>query len=43
MLWTQERVILLVGNKGDLVDLRVVPTEDAVKFAEGQGLFFSDT
>ena len=36
-------VIMLVGNKGDLVDLRVVPTEDAVEFAEDQGLFFSET
>ncbi|CAJ2663087.1 ras-related protein RABA3-like [Trifolium pratense] len=36
-------VIMLVGNKGDLVDLRMVPTEDAVEFAEDQGLFFSET
>ncbi|TKY64116.1 Ras-related protein RABA3 [Spatholobus suberectus] len=36
-------VIMLVGNKADLVDLRVVPTEDAVEFAEDQGLFFSET
>lgn len=36
-------VIMLVGNKGDLVDLRVVPTEDAVEYAEEQGLFFSET
>lgn len=36
-------VIMLVGNKADLVDLRMVPTEDAVEFAEDQGLFFSET
>jgi len=36
-------VIMLIGNKGDLVDQRVVHTEDAVEFAEDQGLFFSET
>lgn len=36
-------VITLIGNKADLVDLRAVPTEDAVEFAENQGLFFSET
>ncbi|KAF8379771.1 hypothetical protein HHK36_029220 [Tetracentron sinense] len=36
-------VIMLIGNKADLVDLRAVPTEDAVEFAENQGLFFSET
>ncbi|KAF2313304.1 hypothetical protein GH714_010271 [Hevea brasiliensis] len=36
-------VITLIGNKADLVDQRVVPTEDAVEFAENQGLFFSET
>lgn len=36
-------VIMLIGNKADLVDLRAVPTEDAVEFAEDQGLFFSET
>ncbi|CAI8615751.1 unnamed protein product [Vicia faba] len=36
-------VIMLIGNKGDLVDQRVVQTEDAVEFAEDQGLFFSET
>ncbi|KAL6982136.1 Ras-related protein raba3 [Sarracenia purpurea var. burkii] len=36
-------VIMLVGNKSDLTDLREVPTEDAVEFAEDQGLFFSET
>ncbi|KAH1149573.1 hypothetical protein GLYMA_16G021800v4 [Glycine max] len=36
-------VIMLVGNKADLVDQRMVPTEDAVEFAEDQGLFFSET
>lgn len=36
-------VIMLIGNKADLVDLRVVPREDAVEFSEEQGLFFSET
>ncbi|KAK3036073.1 hypothetical protein RJ639_029826, partial [Escallonia herrerae] len=36
-------VITLIGNKADLVDLRVVPTEDAVEFAEDQGLYFFET
>ncbi|XP_058086273.1 ras-related protein RABA3-like [Magnolia sinica] len=36
-------VIMLIGNKADLTDLRVVPTEDAVEFAEEQELFFSET
>ncbi|XP_061372866.1 ras-related protein RABA3-like [Gastrolobium bilobum] len=36
-------VIMLIGNKGDLVDQRVVHAEDAVEFAEDQGLFFSET
>ncbi|KAH7578088.1 hypothetical protein JRO89_XS01G0339100 [Xanthoceras sorbifolium] len=36
-------VIILIGNKADLVDLRAVSTEDAVEFAEDQGLFFSET
>ncbi|XP_050235552.1 ras-related protein RABA3 [Mercurialis annua] len=36
-------VITLIGNKADLVDQRAVPTEDAVEFAEEQGLFFSET
>jgi len=36
-------VIMLVGNKGDLVEQRMVATEDAVEFAEEQGLFFSET
>ncbi|KAI4328951.1 hypothetical protein L6164_021261 [Bauhinia variegata] len=35
--------IMLIGNKGDLVDQRAVPTADAVEFAEDQGLFFSET
>lgn len=35
--------IILIGNKSDLVDARAVPTEDAVEFAEDQGLFFSET
>ncbi|GFY81545.1 RAB GTPase homolog A3 [Actinidia rufa] len=36
-------VIMLIGNKSDLADLRAVPTEHAVEFAEDQGLFFSET
>lgn len=36
-------VIMLIGNKVDLADLRAVPAEDAVEFAEDQGLFFSET
>uniref|UniRef100_A0A5B6ZY98 Putative Ras-related protein RABA3 n=1 Tax=Davidia involucrata TaxID=16924 RepID=A0A5B6ZY98_DAVIN len=36
-------VIMLIGNKADLVDLRAVPTEDAVEFAEDQSLFFFET
>lgn len=36
-------VIMLIGNKADLVDLRGVSMEDAVEFAEDQGLFFSET
>ncbi|CAK7348668.1 unnamed protein product [Dovyalis caffra] len=36
-------VIMLIGNKADLVDLRAVPKEDAVEFADDQGLFFSET
>ncbi|KAE9598050.1 hypothetical protein Lal_00004113 [Lupinus albus] len=35
-------VIMLIGNKGDLVDKRIVPTEDALEFAEDQCLFFSE-
>nr|XP_027108548.1 ras-related protein RABA3-like [Coffea arabica] len=36
-------VIVLVGNKADLVDLRTVPAEDALEFAENQGLLFFET
>ncbi|KAL1350325.1 hypothetical protein HN51_014429 [Arachis hypogaea] len=36
-------VIMLIGNKGDLVEKRAVRTEYAVEFAEEQGLFFSET
>ncbi|XP_020114965.1 ras-related protein RABA3 [Ananas comosus] len=37
-------VVMLVGNKADLAAAgqRAVPTEDAVAFAEEQGLFFSE-
>ena len=34
--------IILIGNKSDLVDMRAVSAEDAVEFAEDQGLFFSE-
>lgn len=33
---------MLIGNKADLADKRAVPTEDAVEFAQDQGLFFSE-
>ncbi|WCJ22474.1 hypothetical protein M5689_004562 [Euphorbia peplus] len=36
-------VIMLIGNKADLTDQRAVPTEDAVEFADEQGLFFFET
>ncbi|KAM7261050.1 hypothetical protein ACFE04_026525 [Oxalis oulophora] len=36
-------VIILIGNKADLVDHRAVPMEDALEFAEAHGLFFSET
>lgn len=36
-------IIMLIGNKADLIDGRQVPTEDAVEFAQDQGLFFSET
>nr|CAD1822539.1 unnamed protein product [Ananas comosus var. bracteatus] len=36
-------VIMLVGNKTDLVDQRTVPTEDAREFAEKENLFFLET
>lgn len=36
-------VIMLIGNKGDLTDQRAVPAEDAVEFADEQGLFFFET
>lgn len=36
-------IITLIGNKADLVDLRAVPSEDAVEFAENQGLLFFET
>lgn len=35
--------IILVGNKADLGHQRAVSAEDAVEFAEEQGLFFSET
>ncbi|CAL9165070.1 unnamed protein product [Musa hybrid cultivar] len=35
-------VIMLIGNKSDLAEKRAVSTEDAVEFAEEQGLFFSE-
>ncbi|KAF5743890.1 ras-related protein RABA3 [Tripterygium wilfordii] len=36
-------VMAMTGNKADLVDERAVPTEDAVEFADDQGLFFFET
>ncbi|XP_039119463.1 ras-related protein RABA3-like [Dioscorea cayenensis subsp. rotundata] len=36
-------VVMLIGNKADLVNQRAVSTEDAIEFAEEQGLFFSET
>lgn len=36
-------VIMLLGNKADLAAQREVSKEDAVEFAEDQGLFFSET
>ncbi|KAK3428504.1 ras-related protein RABA3 [Eucalyptus grandis] len=37
-------VIMLIGNKADLAgDMRAVPMENAVDFAQDQGLFFSET
>ncbi|KAJ0444504.1 putative small GTP-binding protein [Helianthus annuus] len=36
-------VIALIGNKVDLEDKRAVPSEDAVEFAENQGLYFFET
>ncbi|KAE9450011.1 hypothetical protein C3L33_18089, partial [Rhododendron williamsianum] len=36
-------VIILIGNKTDLENLRAVPTEDAKEFAEKEGLFFMET
>lgn len=36
-------VIMLVGNKSDLGNLREVPTEDAKQYAEKEGLFFLET
>ncbi|KAF5731982.1 ras-related protein RABA3 [Tripterygium wilfordii] len=36
-------VMTLIGNKSDLVDKKAVPTEDAVEFAEDQGLLFFET
>ncbi|KAL9245431.1 hypothetical protein vseg_019089 [Gypsophila vaccaria] len=35
-------IIMLIGNKADLVDKRAVPVEDALEFAQEQGLFFSE-
>ncbi|XP_078440983.1 ras-related protein Rab11D-like [Wolffia australiana] len=36
-------VIMLVGNKADLVDQRSVSTDDATEFAQKEGLFFLET
>ncbi|KAL5992528.1 hypothetical protein ACLOJK_013447 [Asimina triloba] len=36
-------VIMLIGNKSDLENQRVVSTEDATEFAQKEGLFFLET
>ncbi|XP_049606834.1 ras-related protein Rab-11A [Syngnathus scovelli] len=36
-------VVMLVGNKRDLEDLRTVPADEARAFAEGKGLMFMET
>ncbi|XP_057778577.1 ras-related protein RABA3-like [Salvia miltiorrhiza] len=36
-------VIMLIGNKADLLDSRAVPAEDALEFAQTQNLFFFET
>nr|XP_033492357.1 ras-related protein Rab-11B-like isoform X2 [Epinephelus lanceolatus] len=36
-------VVMLVGNKRDLENLRTVPTEEAKDFAEKRGLMFMET
>ncbi|XP_077599350.1 ras-related protein Rab-25-like [Stigmatopora nigra] len=36
-------VVMLVGNKSDLVDLRTVPAEEAKAFAESKGLMYMET
>lgn len=36
-------VIMLIGNKCDLRDMRAVPEEDAKEFAQREGLFFFET
>ncbi|XP_077404233.1 ras-related protein Rab-25-like [Vanacampus margaritifer] len=36
-------VVMLVGNKRDLEDLRTVPAEEAKAFAENMGLMFMET
>lgn len=36
-------VVMLIGNKCDMVSLRAVPTEDAQEFAQREKLFFMET
>ncbi|KAE8676481.1 Ras-related protein Rab11A [Hibiscus syriacus] len=36
-------VVMLIGNKCDLGNLRAVPTEDAQEFAQRESLFFMET
>ncbi|XP_016133466.1 ras-related protein Rab-25-like [Sinocyclocheilus grahami] len=36
-------VVMLVGNKSDLGNVRTVPTEEAKDFAEAKGLLFMET
>ncbi|KAE8679410.1 Ras-related protein RABA4d [Hibiscus syriacus] len=36
-------IVMLIGNKCDLGNLRAVPTEDAQEFAQRESLFFMET
>lgn len=40
---SQDLIIMLIGNKSDLQNLRVVKTEDAQAFANKNGLHFMET
>lgn len=39
----KEIAIILVGNKTDLKEMRQVPKEEGMKFAQENGLFFTET